>query len=317
MMTCALIVLNYNGCHLLERCLPSVVRAAAAAGPGHEVVVLDNGSTDGSLDWVRHHWPQVTCVRAAANRFLVSYNEYLVCCPHRLVMLLNNDVALAPDCLPPLLRHFADPTVFAVAPLVWNEPGHTVETGRTRLRFAQGRFRYYRVDIVPGLTATASTSAGMFDREKLLAVGGFDELLLPMYGEEMDLTLSAYRRGWVVRYEPAAVAHHLGGASINIVTTRNRRRVSLVKNRHLSMIKHVHSRWRLLVYAGWLLALLPVRLLTGDRAFFVGSWMAWQQRRPALRQRRAEQRAAVLADADLFRMLAALPSDRETHEQSQ
>ena len=304
--TCAIVILNFNGRALLDTCLPTVVEAARSAGGKHEVVVLDNGSTDGSLDWLKQNWSQVTRQTASANRFLVSYNEFLAGTRHPLVFLLNNDVRLDAHCLPPLLRHFDDPSVFAVAPLVLNEPGRRVETGRTYLRFSQGRFRYRQADVQPGLTATASTSAGMFDCRKLLAFGGFDDLLLPMYGEEMDLTLSAYRRGWVVRYEPASVAHHLGGASINKAASRHRRRSSLVKNRHLSMIKHVHSWPRLAVYLGWTLLLLPVRAITFDRPYFSGTWAACHQLGLALERRRREQNAAVISESAMFRRLGKL-----------
>jgi GT2 family glycosyltransferase len=305
MKTCALVVLNYNGRPLLEACLPSLVAAAQEAGGGHEVVVLDNGSTDDSQEFVRQRFSTVTWFSASANRFLVSYNEFLAQTRHPLVFLLNNDVELRAGCLTALQQHFDDSRVFAVAPLVLN-PGNTVENGRMCLRFAQGRFHYRQVDGQAGDTATTSTAAGMYDREKLLSFGGFDELLLPMYGEEMDLSLSAYRRGWVVRFEPRAVADHLGGASINKSVRRGPRRRYLVKNRHLSIIKHVHSSGLLTRYCLWTLLLLPVRLLTFDCAYFAGTWAALRQVRLALDHRRREQSAAVMSDREMFRRLAAL-----------
>jgi GT2 family glycosyltransferase len=204
--------------------------------------------------------------------------------------------------LPPLLRHFDDPRVFAVAPLVLN-PGDHVENGRTCLTWSQGRFGYKQVDTKPGLTSTASCAAGMFDREKLLSFGGFDELLLPMYGEEMDLTLSAYRRGWIVRFEPESIANHIGGASINKSRKPAERRASLVKNRHLSVIKHVHSPTLLASYIFWTLLILPGRALTFDCAYFSGTHAAWRQLPLARKRRRREQAAAVLKDQDVFQKL--------------
>lgn len=302
--TCAIVVLNYNGRALLAQALPSLIAAGA-----DEVVVLDNGSTDGSRDFVRENFPAVTWFAATANRFLVSYNEYLAQSKHRFVFLLNNDVTLRPGCLAPLLRHFADPRVFAVAPLVLN-PGNHVENGRTCLTWSQGRFGYRQVDTQPGLTATASCAAGMFDREKLMSFGGFDELLLPMYGEEMDLTLSAYRRDWIVRFEPESVADHLGGASINQAHQRPERRAFLVNNRHLSVIKHVHNPERLASYLCWSLLLLPVRALTLDRAYFAGTRAAWRQLPSAYERRQRERTAAMLSDRKLFRRLRRLQHEK-------
>ncbi|MBM3862249.1 MAG: glycosyltransferase, partial [Verrucomicrobia bacterium] len=270
-----------------------------------EVVLLDNGSTDDSREFVQQRFPTVTWFPVSANRFLVSYNEYLAQSKHPLVFLLNNDVSLRPGCLPPLLRHFDDPRVFAVAPLVLN-PGDHVENGRTCLTWSQGRFGYRQVDAHPGFTASASTAAGMFDREKLVSFGGFDDLLLPMYGEEMDLALSAYRRGWVIRFEPRAVADHIGGASINKTVTRGQRRKHLVKNRHLSIVKHIHSWWLLAAYVLWTMLLLPVRLLTFDGEYFAGTWASLKQLRYALDRRRREQQSAVLTDGAVLRKLVNL-----------
>jgi GT2 family glycosyltransferase len=298
--TCAIVVLNFNGRPLLEKSLPSLVAAGA-----DEVVVLDNGSTDDSENFVRKNFPNVTWFRASANRFLVSYNEFLAQTKHQLVFLLNNDVSLRAGALPPLLRHFDDLRVFAVAPLVLN-PGDHVENGRTCLTWSQGRFGYRQIDTQPGLSATASTAAGMYDREKLLSFGGFDELILPMYGEEMDLTLSAYRRGWIVRFEPKSVADHLGGASITKAHQHGARRSYIVNSRHLSVIKHVHSPARLAAYFAWMALLLPVRLVTFDGAYFRGSAMAWRRRRLALERRRREKDAAVVNDWDMFCCLTAL-----------
>jgi hypothetical protein len=298
--TCAIVVLNYNGAALLETCLPSLLAAGA-----DEVVVLDNGSADNSRDLVRDKFPGVTWFAASANRFLVSYNEFLAQTKHPLVFLLNNDVSLRPGCLAPLLRHFDDPRVFAVAPLVLN-PGDLVENGRTCLTWSQGRFGYRQIDTRPGITATASTAAGMFDREKLMSFGGFDELLLPMYGEEMDLTLSAYRRGWIVRFEPQAVADHLGGASINKAVCDDRRRSYNVKNRHLSVIKHVHSRALLAAYFAWTALLSPLRLLTFDGAYLRGSVAAWRLRKFAMQRRSREIQATVVQDREIFSQLASL-----------
>lgn len=305
-LTCALVILNYNGRLLLEKCLPSVVAAARFAGKCHEVVVLDNGSTDGSLEWVAQHHPDVTCVRASSNRFLVSYNEYLAQSRHSLVLLLNNDVILQEGCLPPLLRHFEDTNVFSVAPLILNREGEQVENGRCYLEFSRGRFFYRCVDQKPGLTAFASCSAGIYDREKLLSFGGFDELLMPMYGEEMDLTLSAYARGWTVRFEPLSVAHHLGGATINEVTKRKARRSHLVKNRHLSIIKHIHDKRLFASYIAWILLQLPLRIATLDSAYFQGTWQAFSHMREAMSCRKREQVESVITDTEMFRLLAGL-----------
>ena len=72
---CSIIILNFNGEVLLRNCLPSVVRSARFNGGKHEVVVLDNASTDGSVALVRSEFPSVIVKEMPENRFLFSYND--------------------------------------------------------------------------------------------------------------------------------------------------------------------------------------------------------------------------------------------------
>ena len=300
--TCALVLLNYNGRDVLEKCLPSVVEVSKE-DEGHEVVIVDNGSTDDSLVWVQQNFPDVTIWHARENQFLVSYNEYLAQCLHPFVFILNNDVVLEPNCLAPMMRHFEDPEVFSVAPLIRNE-GDVVENGRTYLRFRRGRIKYDTLDLEAGETGFSTTSAGLYDREKLTSFGGFDPLLLPMYGEEIDLTLSAYRRGWKVVFEPQAKALHFAGVSIKKSESSFRRRSSLVKNRHLIAAKHLHSRRLVMSYLIWASLALPGRLVSGDKAYFEGLKQALKMWPLAVQRRRREQDAAKFSDVQIFKKLS-------------
>ena len=303
--TCALLVLNYNGAELLKKCLPSLIDDANIPNTGNEIVIIDNKSTDDSKKIVLNEFPDVKWFEASANRFLISYNEYLALCKHPYVFILNNDVILRKGCISALLSKFDDPSVFSVAPFVLN-PGDIPENGRTKLYWSFGRIFYKVVDFNQGLTATASTSAGMYDREKLVSMGGFDDLLFPMYGEEMDLTIRAYRRGWIVLFEPSAIADHIGSATINKKVMHYERRASLVKNRHLSMIKHIHNKFRLSEYFFWTILVMPFRLISFDKGYLLGTIRAIRQFKQASLKRRIEKQSAKITDDMLFKKLSSL-----------
>ena len=98
-----LIILNYNGRHLLAECLPSVVAAARASRHRCEVVVIDNDSADDSVVWLEEHYPEVRVVRRP-NRGLSSYNEVVAGLPGPVAVLLNNDIKLDEHCLDPLVE---------------------------------------------------------------------------------------------------------------------------------------------------------------------------------------------------------------------
>src|SRR5688572_7779686 len=95
----SVIVVNYNGRHHLAECLHALERQTLPAGQ-FETVLVDNGSTDGSIEFVRAHFPRVKVVPLPTNRgFAGGNNVGLAHAAGRTVALLNNDTAAAPNWL--------------------------------------------------------------------------------------------------------------------------------------------------------------------------------------------------------------------------
>ena len=103
----SLVIPNWNGRELLARFLPSWV-AAIAEHPGSEVIVVDNGSTDGSADWIRVASPEVRCWRSKNLGFGGGSNAGFRAAKNDVVVLLNSDMRVEPDFLAPLLDGFTD-----------------------------------------------------------------------------------------------------------------------------------------------------------------------------------------------------------------
>ncbi len=111
----SLVIPNWNGRDLLERFLPSWI-AAIANHPGSEIVVVDNGSTDGSAAWIAENYPQVRVLALPENRgFGGGSNAGFDAAKNDIVVLLNSDMRVEPDFLAPLLAGFTDEQVFAVS----------------------------------------------------------------------------------------------------------------------------------------------------------------------------------------------------------
>src|SRR6266567_4463240 len=108
----SVVIPNWNGKDLLAKYLPSVIDAMQ----GHhanEVIVVDNGSTDGSADFVRENFPDVNLIELKENLgFGGGSNAGFRAAHNDIVVLLNNDMRVAPDFLAPLLEGFGDPEVF-------------------------------------------------------------------------------------------------------------------------------------------------------------------------------------------------------------
>ncbi len=203
----SIVILNWNGRRLLEECLPSVFAAIRRHGGEHEVIVVDNGSNDGSVEYVRDNFPEARLLALEENMgFALGNNCGVRAARNDVVVLLNNDMIVAGDFLGPLLEGFGE-DVFAVsAQIFFQDPTkRREETGKTAARFRLGRFEFtheelsepdYNRRYVPILWAGGGSSA--FDRRKFLALGGFSEIYSPAYVEDADISYRAWRRGWSV-----------------------------------------------------------------------------------------------------------------------
>jgi N-acetylglucosaminyl-diphospho-decaprenol L-rhamnosyltransferase len=214
-----ILVLNYNGRDLLGECLPTLVEAARRSPVPCRVTVIDNGSTDGSIEVIADDWPGVGLF-VEPNRGLASFNAVLPRLSEPVVLLLNNDVKLDPGAVGPLLRTFDHETdaLFA-APCCWTFDGREYEGMRTRVRtrfgLVQGLCRVPGHESLvdrPDLTASAGPVLAV-DRARFLALGGYDPIYFPGRIEDLDLGFRGWMAGFRGYYVPESVAFHKGFGS--------------------------------------------------------------------------------------------------------
>jgi GT2 family glycosyltransferase len=217
------LILNYNGCRLLEECLPSVVDAAQACRYPCAVAVIDNDSSDDSLAWLETHYPQVEVIRRP-NRGLCSFNDVVPGLEGPVAVLLNNDIKLDRQALDPLVEPLLEPQseedarCFLTAPLCWRFDGgyegfRTAVCWRWGLVQATALFSGHEAMIRrPGLTASAGAALAV-DRDRFTLLGGFDPIYLPGRLEDLDFALRGYLAGYRARYVPESVVCHLGMAT--------------------------------------------------------------------------------------------------------
>ncbi len=214
---CSIVVLNWNGRHLLEETLPALRRAVFLTQKEHEIIVVDNGSRDNSREWLQENYPQVRIVALEENvGFGEGNNRGVEIASHDIVVLLNNDMVVSQDFLSPLLEAFSDPQVFAVSSQIFFAEGkRPEETGNTRAQFKKGYLHlshqpvesfYYSRKHLPVLWAGGGSSA--FHRGRFLQLGGFSPLFSPCYGEDTDLSYRAWRRGWKVLLAAESKVQH-------------------------------------------------------------------------------------------------------------
>lgn len=222
-MMVSVIVLNWNGKELLKECLPSVVDAAAACGK-HEVIIVDNGSEDGSVGFLESKFPNVRILRLGLNMGIApAHNLGAKAAKGDVLVFLNNDIMIEKDSLRKLATHFKDPKVFGVSPKLLKWDKRTIQAEFLGVTFVFGTVVQTQPNMdqpdknqfkEPRPTFFALGGASAMDRKKFDELGGFDEIYAPFYWEEVDLSYRAWKRGWTCIYEPAAVFYHKHRATL-------------------------------------------------------------------------------------------------------
>ncbi len=306
----SLVIPNWNGKDLLERFLPSWI-AAIAVCPGSEIVIVDNGSTDGSADWIAANYPEVRVVALAENLgFGGGSNAGFRAAKNDIVVLLNSDMRVEPDFLAPLLDGFTDETVFAVSCQIFlgDRSKRREETGLTEGWWQDGGLRVgHREDAAVDCLFPCFYGGGgscAFDRRKFFELGGFDELLAPFYLEDTDLGFLAWKRGWKVMYQPASVVHHEHRGTIGKRFSADYIDAILRKNFVLFCWKNIHGWGKL---APHFLFSFAGAIMTGwagavpGRASAGGIARAFGQLPRAMRSRFRARSLATIDDSEAFR----------------
>lgn len=223
----AIVILNWNGQHYLEKFLPVLMRKSSL--PDVSVIIADNGSTDGSLEWVNHHYPKVKVIPLDKNYgFTGGYNRALEQIEADYFILLNSDVEVTENWLGPLIENME------------NNPKVGICMPKIKSHYQKSLFEYAGacggfIDVLGypfcrgRILSNIEADNGQynFDREIFWAsgtcmmvrssifrdLGGFDESFFA-HMEEIDFCWRAKLAGWKVWIYTDSVIYHVGGGTL-------------------------------------------------------------------------------------------------------
>ena len=293
-MSISVVVPVWNGRRWLPGLLASL-RAQTLAPD--EIVAVDNGSQDGSAQWLAEHAPEVRVLRLGRNTgFAAASNRGVEAASGDVVALVNTDVELDPAWLEHAVAALADDCAAVATKMVdLADPGVLYDAGDVLRRDGvceqRGRFRRDegRWD-EPGEVFAACAGAALYRRSAVLAVGGFDERLFA-YLEDAELGLRLRLAGWRCAWEPRAVARHAGGGS----SGQLERPVAAWAQRNTLLLVARHFPWRWLP----LVAYRQLAWLVRSPGGWLRGTAAALPLLPAMwRERRALRRDAVVAIED-------------------
>ncbi len=255
-MSVSIVLPNWNGKHLLEKNLPSIVKAAPMA----EIIVADDASQDGSVEFLHKKYPNILVVENKKQQgFSGNVNSGVVESHGDIVILLNTDVRPEDGFLAPLLARFSDPDVAAVGCLEKShEPAGIVLRGRGVAKWEKGYFVHSRGEVDATSTAWVSGGSSAFRRNVWNTLGGMDTLYNPFYWEDIDLSYRILKAGYKIGFEPTSVVGHFHDeGKIKTSYTKDDVKKIAYRNQFIFLWKNMSDVNILIAHAFW----TPVRLL--------------------------------------------------------
>ncbi len=314
------IVVNHNGGDRILRCLRALRRQHF---PLHEVVVVDNGSTDQSPERIRRSDPGVRLIEIGENRGLsAARNVGLRALQSELALSLDCDMYLDPDCVRQLMTARTRYGAAVACPRIVLLPESGVVQCEGAWLYFLGtlglRHGYRPVGSLPREASPVGACTGacmLMDREQVLQANGFEELFF-FYFEDLEFCLRLRGRGARFVCEPGAIAYHDRGEGTPDLSFRGkgiyplRRAYLSMRHRWLAILIHYRIR-TLLVLSPALIAYEVVTVGFAIRRGWLKEWgNAWRwlvsHRAEIAALRRREQAAKVVPDRSLLEA-GALP----------
>lgn len=251
----SVIIVNYNRKDLLRQCLDSVM---GQSFQDIETIVVDNASTDDSVQMVKTGYPEVKLIQNIQNLlFCKAQNQGIDVAGGDFILCLNSDCVLDKDYLKEALFAIGlDARIGMVSGKIMRMDKITIDStglflGRNRKALERGYGKIDRGQYEnPGYVFGVSGACAFFKRSMLMDIkdkyGYFDERF-GMYYEDLDLCWRAQKKAWKAYYNPKAIAYHVrGGTAGEPGALKNTRFLSLsaelkkryVKNRYICMKKN-------------------------------------------------------------------------------
>lgn len=302
----SVIIPNWNGKHLLKVCLKSLRNQNYK---DFEVILVDNGSVDGSVGYVKRYFPEVKIIPLDKNYgFAKAVNEGIKASSGEYLVLINNDTEVDKNCLyylveaakknkevgfvaAKMLNFYKRDTIDSAGDYI-DVVGHANNVGlgeKDGVRFNK-----------PGFVFLVTGGGGLFKRQVFDKVGLFDEDYFA-YFEDVDLCFRAQLQGFKGWYEPKAKIYHIHKAT----ALRIRPMVEYLQFRNMTMTIIKDFPWALLKKDfNWLRALLvnlnTVRFLASQgetlEVIRAEAWILWNLPR-LIRKRRQIQKTKIVSDS--------------------
>ncbi len=239
----SVIIPSFNGKDLIKENLSSVYAALENIN-SHEIIIVDDASTDDTLEYLEENHPDICVISNTSNLgFSRSVNAGIEAAKYDLLLLLNNDIRLTSDYIMSSLHYFDREDTFGVMGFIRDSEKQDILESIKMPKLSITGLKY--TDLHPDNLNISSDLFTMYlcggnaliDRQKIKNIGGFSLQYEPFYLEDVDISLRAWLSGWKLFFNPKVVCYHEHSATIkkfytsdfiNTISKRNRLRLNYI-----------------------------------------------------------------------------------------
>lgn len=323
----SIVIPNYNGEELLKKNLPFVLKAAKKSHLAFEIIVVDDGSKDQSISFLKKNYKNIKVFAFAENQgFVKTANFGISKAKFPFVLLLNNDIKPDLNFLNPLFEIFKkNKDIFAVSSCQKIELAPRVDEGEKESFLGGAALPFFRYGLLkhdnyfkysantridtnftnlkkPLFSFYAGGGASLFLKEKFLKLGGFDPLFSPFYWEDVDLSYRAQKRGLKIICEPKSLVYHTHESTIR--KNYSEFYINLVAFRNLFIFnwKNLTDFDLIISHLFFLPFNLIYRILKGNLTFLLGFFWALRFLPEIFQKRKEEKKLIKLKDKEVINL---------------
>lgn len=261
----SVVIPNFNGRLLLPEILPPLYIALDNTGLLFEVIISDDNSTDESISYIKENFPKIIIVQNKINKgFSPTINKGIFLAKYDLLLLLNSDVKLTNSYLKNILTYFDNEDTFGVMGRIIGWDNNEIQDGGkypsyhgTKIKTSGNFIPLNNSENEKFYSFYLSGANALVSKEKIITLGGFNEIFAPFYIEDVELSLRAWRMGWKCYYEHNAICEHK--TSVTIKTKESAKFVKTIYSRNKMYLHSIHLQGYNLTL--WYLQLIPELLL--------------------------------------------------------
>jgi GT2 family glycosyltransferase len=281
----SIVLPNYNGRGLLEKNLPSLISAARKYD--HEIIIVDDHSSDGSVQFLEQNYPQITIIKSPVNQgFSSTCNKGIKIACKDLACVANTDVTFTDNYFTNAMKCFTSPDIFAVKGDIINyreDFDDVINIERTCLLYYKRGFLRFNHKVEPQHTFHSSKLNTQFvllgccfvcRRDLLQKLKGFDEIYSPFYWEDSDLAQRALKSGYKLVYTEDCKVYHQLSATINTYRSKRHRLLVSNRNKFLFTWRHLSGKINWLIHIFYTFVNLLTRWIILDWKYYAALFRA-------------------------------------------